>query len=174
MIAARPASRGTAPPARDARIAAKRFPVRLHLVESEQDALRASQRETLETAFALSTGQFARFTEPGYLDHGNQLEEAMEKHCRLRTELHSRFAMSCSCFFFVLLGSPFAILMARKQFLTSFLFCFTPILVVYYPVTMMTQNLSKTGQLDPAWAVWSANGLMLIASGYFFRRVLQH
>jgi lipopolysaccharide export system permease protein len=144
------------------------------LTDAEALSLRAQQSEALETAFILSTGQFSRFAAPDYREHAHDHADAVEQHRRLRTELHSRFAASCSCFFFVLLGSPFAMLMARKQFLTSFLFCFTPILVVYYPVTMMTQNLSKSGQLDPAWAVWTANGLMLLASGYFFRKVLQH
>jgi len=144
------------------------------MADADTESTRASQREALEAAFILSTGQFTRFAAPEFRDHAKEHKDAVEKHRRLRTELHNRFAMSCSCFFFVLLGSPFAILMARKQFLTSFLFCFTPILVVYYPVSMMTQNLSKSGQLDPAWAVWSANGLMLLASGYFFRKVLQH
>jgi lipopolysaccharide export system permease protein len=148
--------------------------IQTQMTDADRDACRAAQRETLESAFILSTGQFSQFTAPEFRDHSRQLKEADEKYRRLRTELHNRFATSCSCFFFVLLGSPFAILMARKQFLTSFLFCFTPILVVYYPVSMMTQNLSKSGALDPAWAVWSANGLMLVASGYFFRKVLQH
>jgi len=144
------------------------------MADAEADALKARQSAALETAFILTTGQFSRFRDSGFRQHDRDYETAVEQHARLRTELHSRFAASCSCFFFVLLGSPFAMLMARKQFLTSFLFCFTPILVVYYPVTMMTQNLSKTGQLDPTWAVWTANGLMLLASGYFFRKVLQH
>ena len=92
----------------------------------------------------------------------------------LRTEYFNRFAMSVSCFFFVLLGSPFAILMAKKQFLTSFLFCFLPILTVYYPIAMMTQNMSKSGQIDPVWSAWLANGSLFLASCYYNRRVLRN
>jgi lipopolysaccharide export system permease protein len=62
--------------------------------------------------------------------------------------------------------------MARKQFLTTFLFCFVPILTIYYPINMMTQNLSKIGTLDPSWAVWTANGVMALAATYFLRRVV--
>jgi lipopolysaccharide export system permease protein len=93
---------------------------------------------------------------------------------RLQTEQHNRFAMAVSCLFFVCLGSPFAILMARNQFLTSFLFCFVPILIVYYPISMMLVNLSKTGSINPAWAVWIANGVVGLAAIYFLRRVRQH
>ena len=80
--------------------------------------------------------------------------------------------MSVSCFFFVLLGSPFAILMAKNQFLTCFLFCFLPILTVYYPIAMMTQNMSKTGAIDPMWSAWLANATLLCAGVYYIRRVL--
>ena len=90
----------------------------------------------------------------------------------LRTEYYNRFSMSVSCFFFVLLGSPFAILMAKNQFLTCFLFCFLPILTVYYPIAMMTQNMSKTGAIDPMWSAWLANATLLCAGVYYIRRVL--
>ena len=82
--------------------------------------------------------------------------------------------MAISCLFFVLLGSPFSILMARNQFLTCFLFCFIPILLIYYPISIMSLNLAKTGAVDPAWAAWVANGLIGLVAAYVLRRVLQH
>jgi lipopolysaccharide export system permease protein len=141
---------------------------------AEQELAAARQRQALSAAWILSTGHFERLAEKDFHSHHRAQHEAQAKLYKLDTELHNRFATSCSCLFFVLLGSPFAMVLAKKQFLTSFLFCFVPILVVYYPVSIMTQNMSKTGQLDPLWAVWAANGLMLLAAGYFFRRVLQH
>lgn len=134
----------------------------------------ARQRQAIETAFALTTGDFRRFTSSGFVGHRQAIHEAIESTNRLQTELYNRYASACSCLFFVLLGSPFAVLLARKEFLTSFLFCFLPILTVYYPVTMMTQNMSKTGKLDPIWAVWMANLLMLIAAGFCYRRVVEN
>ena len=135
---------------------------------------RFQQLQAMEAAFALTAGNFDRFDEPEFQSYQHDVVNSDSLVWRLRTEQHYRFAMAVSCFFFVLLGSPFAILMARNQFLTSFLFCFVPILVVYYPISMMSLNLSKTGAVDPAWAVWSANGLLgLIASGFLWR-VLRH
>jgi len=144
------------------------------LIVAKHDEQAAKHSQAIDTALWLSTGNFARFSAPDYQTHQHQIRDATDKQCKLTTELYNRYAMACSCFFFVLLGSPFAVLMARKQFLTSFLFCFLPILVIYYPITMMTQNLSKTGKLDPMWAVWSANAVMTIAAGYFYRKVLQN
>ena len=162
-------------PSKTQRLKARNLPIteiqkELQVAESQKQ--QAYQRQAIEAALLLTTGDFGRFTSPGFVAHRKAAQEATHTINRMKTEWHNRYASSCSCFFFVLLGSPFAVLMARKQFLTSFLFCFLPILLVYYPITIMTQNMSKTGQLDPAWAVWMANGLMLIAAGYFFRRVL--
>ena len=79
---------------------------------------------------------------------------------KIRTEIYSRPAMAASCIFFALVGGPFAIKMGRSSFLTTFLICFVPILIVYYPVTLGMLNLSKHGDADPRWAVWVGNALV--------------
>lgn len=144
-------------------------------LESEKDRLRmAHQRQAVEASFALARGDFDYLSSPKFYANHLIQESALDQIRGIRTDYYTRFAMSVSCLFFVLLGSPFAILMAKKQFLTSFLFCFMPILVVYYPIAMMTQNLSKSGQIDPAWSAWLANAALLIASLYFIKRVLKN
>lgn len=148
--------------------------ISVEMASAQHDEEQARQSQAIDTALLLSTGNFSRLTSTDFAAHHQQLRDAKDKRCKMKTELYGRYAQACSCLFFVLLGSPFAVLMARKQFLTSFLFCFLPILVIYYPITMMTQNLSKTGKLDPMWAVWSANVVMAIAAGYFYRKVLQN
>jgi len=134
----------------------------------------ARQRQTIESAFAMARGEFESWRDPKYVAHLQVEHSAIDAIRGLRTEYYNRFSMSVSCFFFVLLGSPFAILMAKKQFLTSFLFCFLPILTVYYPIAMMTQNLSKSGQIDPSWSAWLADGALLIAASYYIHRVLKN
>ena len=89
----------------------------------------------------------------------------------LDTEIYRRMAMSTSCLVFVLLGSPFAIIQARRQFLTSFMMCFFPILVGYYPLMMLMMNQSKAGVLNPMWAMWVPNLVALIFAVFARRRV---
>lgn len=144
------------------------------IADAEQSAIDARQKQSLEAAFAMVTGNLAQLGVGGMQPHQYEQILATKQVLQMRTELNNRFAMSSSCFFFVLVGGPFAIFLGKNQFLTSFLFCFIPILVVYYPVSMMTQNMSKTGTLDPTWAVWCANCLMLAAAVYFLRRVTQN
>lgn len=148
--------------------------LRTEMDKADEDRRKAQEAQAIEAAFALTTGDFERLSEIEFLRYEYRSLAGKDSKLRLNSDLHNRFAMAVSCLFFVLLGSPFAIIMARKQILTSFLFCFLPILVVYYPITMMTQNLSKIGTLDPSWAVWSANGVMGLAASYFLRRVMSH
>lgn len=134
----------------------------------------AKQKQAIESAFALARGDFEAFSSTSFNAHEQTAKSAVHEIRGLRTEYYNRFAMSVNCFFVVLLGTPFSILMAKKQFLTTFLFCFLPILTVYYPIAMMTQNLSKSGQLDPSWSAWMANGALLVAAIYYMHRVVKN
>jgi lipopolysaccharide export system permease protein len=140
------------------------------------DAKRSQLEEDLyiDAAFVLATGDFERYPEWRFQSFSWKLENQIADHGKLRAELHSRFALACSCFFFVLLGSPFSIQQARKQFLTSFVFCFLPILLIYYPLTLGMITLSKNGHVDAAWGVWVGNALLLIVAAIVLRRTLRN
>lgn len=144
------------------------------LEEAIQDQADKLDRRNVEAALALAVGDFDRFATTEFRGYGTQIRSEERREHRLRTEMHSRFAMSTSCFFFVLFGSPFAILMGRRQFLDSFLACFLPILLVYYPLVMLSMNLSKTGTANPLWAMWIPNLLMLAAAAIVLHKVLKH
>ena len=93
---------------------------------------------------------------------------------RIDAEIHSRYAMAGSCFFFALLGGPFAVVQARRQFITSFIMVFLPILLVYYPTTFLIANLAKTRTVDAWWAAWIPNLLLATAAYFVLRRVIRH
>jgi lipopolysaccharide export system permease protein len=132
------------------------------------------QLRDLEVAMALGVGNFQKFLEPDFRTHERVQNFIDEDVSKIRTEIHGRFAMSSSCFFFALLGAPFSILQAKRQFLTSFFLCFVPILLVYYPVVLLMMNLSKMGTADPAVVMWLANALVCMAAMHILMRVLRH
>ncbi len=137
---------------------------RSHMLESRQTILRA---------MALTLGQideYARLTTETHPD----VNLARNRRYRLHTEIHSRFALACSCWFFVMLGAPFAMLRAKGHFLTTFLFCFGPITGGYYPLLMGLAEQCKRGHLDPVWAMWIPNGILCVLGLYVIRRLLQH
>lgn len=138
------------------------------------DSNRKQDVRDMTMASALLTGDFQRLTD----DEAGDLQKGREFNRRdlskLSAEVHSRFAMSTSCFFFVLLGGPFSIAQARRQFLVSFFICFLPILMVYYPVSFLMLGLAKNSQVNPAWAMWVANLLLTVVSLFVLRKVLKH
>ena len=92
---------------------------------------------------------------------------------RLSVEPHIRGAVAFGCLAFVLLGCPIAILFQRGDYLSAFITCFLPIILIYYPLVMFGFHLSKEG-MAPPFVVWGANlmlgGLAILA----FRPVLRH
>jgi lipopolysaccharide export system permease protein len=142
-------------------------------------ALDAQQKDLhtkreLEAAFALATGDFTVLQSGQIKNFDLMLRGNRYRFNGARTEVQLRFAMACSCFFFVLVGSPFAVLQAKRQFLTNFFVCFVPILLVYYPLVLLAKNLSTTGTTDPLWAIWVGNALTGVIGLFVLKRVSQH
>jgi lipopolysaccharide export system permease protein len=144
----------------------------LNGISTDLEGLRAGR--DVETAFALATGDFDRLDKPDMLLYDADLIKKKEEIVQNHTEIHSRFALSASCFFFTLLGGAFSILQARRQVLTSFFMCFAPILTAYYPIVFLMMNQSKNDVVNPAWAMWVANALIVPVAWYTLRRVLRH
>ena len=127
-----------------------------------------------EVTMLLLTGDFEKLSSRQTNQFNQDEQNAVTNSNRMTTEIHTRYAMAGSCFFFTLLGGPFAVLQARRQFITSFIMCFLPILLIYYPVTFLMANLCKTGTLEAWWSMWIPNTIIGIASIFVLRRVIRH
>ncbi len=127
-----------------------------------------------EAAMALMTGDFQHLNSEQMDEYAGYEDLAHFLDRRYRTEIHSRYSMAGSCLFFTFLGGPFAVFQARRQFITSFIMCFLPILLVYYPVMFLMANLGKAGSANPAWAMWVPNAILAIAAMVVLRKVIQH
>lgn len=139
-------------------------------LNGEIDGLR--QQRDVETAFSLLLGDFDRLSHNDMKKYKQKKKSSRIDLAGLRTAMHTRFALSSSCLFFALLGAPFSIIKEQRQFLTSFFVCFVPILLLYYPLALGMMNISKSGIVDPAWAMWLSNGIVLIAAAITLRKVL--
>ena len=90
------------------------------------------------------------------------------------TEIHFRLAMAWGSLFFMVLGAPVGILFARRDFLSAFITCFMPIVIVYYPLVLFGVNLGKEGYV-PSFAVWGGNVVLGLAAGFWaFKPVMKH
>ncbi|RLS58064.1 MAG: YjgP/YjgQ family permease [Planctomycetota bacterium] len=131
----------------------------------------ARDRETIRNAMALTMADFDQLARP--TPTGKAIRERQSWYHKLHTEKHSRYALACSCFFFALLGGPFAIWQAKSQFLTTFIFCFGPIVGIYYPIVMGMMTQAKQGNFDPRIAMWIGNALLCAAGLAVLRRVMR-
>ena len=127
-----------------------------------------------EAAMLMLTGDFQQLGSEQIREYAGFEKLASHRNRKLNTEIHSRYAMAGSCLFFVFLGGPFAILQARRQFITSFIMCFLPILLMYYPVTFLMVNLGKSGSVDPSWAMWIPNLVLALVGIVVLRKVVKH
>lgn len=83
-----------------------------------------------------------------------------------QTERYMRSAQAFGPFVFVLIGAPVGILFAKRDFLSAFISCFLPIVLLYYPLLLMGVNLGKEQILHPMYAMWLGN-LVLGVVGIF-------
>lgn len=144
------------------------------IADCDAGRVRAEERMRCEAAMLLTTGDFAALAKECIPRQQQELKRLTNEQRRYRTEIHSRFSMAAGCLFFVFVGGPFSMLQARRQFITSFIMCFLPILLVYYPVMFLVTNLSRNGTLDPLWAMWIPNVLLSLWGLYVLRRVVQY
>jgi len=87
---------------------------------------------------------------------------------RLQTEPYRRLSNGFTCLCFVLIGVPVAMFWRHADVLTNFFVCFMPILAIYYPLLMLSEDLSTSGKLWPI-SFWMSN-TVFIASGILLLR----
>lgn len=92
----------------------------------------------------------------------------------LDVEMLMRPALSLGCLFFILVGCPVGIWFSRSDYLSSFITCFLPIVIFYYPLTLCGTQMAKEGRLNPVLMVWSADMLIASVGIVLFWRLLRN
>ncbi len=95
------------------------------------------------------------------------LDALVKELGELKVEKAMRPALSLGCLIFTLIGCPIAIWFQRRDYLSNFVTCFLPIVVINYPLLMFAIHLGKSGKLDPDYGMWIGN-LVLGVFGLFF------
>jgi lipopolysaccharide export system permease protein len=112
---------------------------------------------------------------PKHIDNLNDRIADREVNIRLiDAELNMRPALAFGCFFFVLIGCPVGIWFSKSDYLSAFITCFLPIVVIYYPLMICGSNFAKEGKFHPTLDVWTANAAMGVIALILFRRLLKN
>jgi len=113
-----------------------------------------------------------------FLEHVNHRKSQIKVLTNLLTDIAKEYqmrpALSLGCFCFVLVGCPVGIWFSRSDYLSSFITCFLPIILLYYPLMLCGINLAKSGKMEPALAVWPANILIALAGAFLMRRLMRN
>ncbi|MCP4886270.1 LptF/LptG family permease [Rubripirellula sp.] len=118
-------------------------------------------------------------TRPGQIAGGsgqaiqNSLKSSQRRLIRLKTEPWRRWAWGFSCFFFVIVGAPLAMIAKTSDYWSTFGLCFLPTLLVYYPLFIFGLEQSKDGVLPP-YGVWMGNGIMAMLGMMLIQRVRRY
>ncbi|MBC8357249.1 MAG: LptF/LptG family permease [Planctomycetes bacterium] len=81
---------------------------------------------------------------------------------RLQAETPRRFSNGFACLCFAMVGIPVAIWQKSSDNVGVFFLCFGPILLIYYPLLVVGENLARGG-IFPSLTVWLADGVLLVA-----------
>ena len=92
---------------------------------------------------------------------------------RLKAEPYRRWANGFTCLCFALLGAPVAMLWRHADVLTNFFVCFLPILAIYYPLLMLSDDLATSGKMPP-YSFWTANIVLAIPAIGLLRWIVRH
>lgn len=106
---------------------------------------------------------------PKAAQHAKNLDERVKHEKQqllfLDVELQMRPALSLGCLCFVLVGCPVGIWFSRSDFLSAFITCFLPIVIIYYPILLCGTGMAKEGKVDIVALVWAADAVMAALGG---------
>ncbi len=88
-------------------------------------------------------------------------------------EFQMRPALAAGCICFVLIGAPVGIWFSRSDYLSTFVSCFLPTIVVYYPLLLCGTNMAKDGRLPAAVGLWMANAAVGLVALVLYSRLLR-
>jgi len=110
--------------------------------------------------------------------HRDNLKDAAAMYglaiLQIDTELRMRPALSFGCLCFVLIGCPVGIWFSRSDYLSAFITCFLPIVIVYYPLMLCGTNYAKLGRFNPTLTVWAADILVALIGIVLFGKLLRN
>ncbi len=90
----------------------------------------------------------------------------------LRAESHLRPAIALGGLFFALVAVPVGIRFHRADYLSTFVSCFLPVVMIYYPLLLAGTNFAREGRL-PAISVWIADIAAGIVGTFMLRRLFR-
>jgi lipopolysaccharide export system permease protein len=142
-------------------------------IAQERRSQQAIGQLAAHTGFSLLSARWDEIAGPSGQAIQAQIKASDKRLARLHTEPWRRWAQGFSCFCFVLVGAPLAMIARTADYWTTFGICFLPTLVVYYALFMLGFDQAKAG-LWPPYAVWLGNSVLVAVAVTLMDRVRRY
>jgi len=147
--------------------------IRDALDRQETQIAQLEQDLTAQATLAMLTGDMTELSDSAWTPQEKKLSSANFTKHRLHAEPYRRWSTGFSCLAFVMVGIPVAVIFRKGEYLASFFMCFAPILIVYYPLLMVSVDKAKGGAVPPV-SVWIGNLVLAVAGAYLMRKVIRY
>jgi lipopolysaccharide export system permease protein len=149
------------------------LPVRIRMVKDELDAKEQRREETRRDAEKIDDPDRRLL----YLEQDRHLKyqtDALRRSVRnIQAEYYLRPALAFGCLIFALLGCPVGIWANRADYLSTFVICFLPAILIYYPLLLAGSGMGKDGKLPLGLGCWMANIVVGVATVVLIARLLR-
>ncbi len=88
-------------------------------------------------------------------------------------EYHSRPALALGCLLFGLVGCPIGLWASRADYLSLFVICWLPAVIIYYPLVMAGGGMARDGKMPMGLGIWTANIVAAIAGILLMWRLIR-
>ena len=123
----------------------------------ERDGIETDQAKMLKTARDLPDGEERKRTMAQNPHFKARIEGVTRNLRNVEAEFWMRPALACGCLVFALIGCPVGIWATRADYLSAFVICWLPTILIYYPLLLAGANMGKDGRLPLGLGCWLAN-----------------
>ncbi len=138
----------------------EQLPERIAFMEAERDKtllLREAQQREVDK---IQDPQVRTIAQAELRNYKFILDSQIRQVRNLRAEVYARPALAMSCLVFALVGCPVGVWANRADYLSTFIMCFIPTLIVYYPLLLIGTDFGKSGKIPLALGCWLADIVM--------------
>lgn len=106
-------------------------------------------------------------------DHQFRIKETHRIERALKAEMNMRPVLALGGLFFAIIAFPVGVWFHRADYLSTFVTCFLPVVLVYYPLVLAGTNMAKEGRLPAMVSVWVADVVAIIVGSVMLRKLFR-
>jgi lipopolysaccharide export system permease protein len=149
------------------------IPARVEALRAERDKLAKEEQERIEEVSHIQDPTMRSLAQDQLKHYTIQMEIKTRQLRNIQAEVYARPALAVSCLVFALIGCPVGIWANRADYLSTFVICFLPTLIVYYPLLLAGSDAGKNGRLPLGLGCWSADIVMSLVAVFLTWRLLR-